>query len=37
MLGCSLRTAQSRVRLAHKRLSAILAQDDLAILEESAK
>ncbi len=37
MLGCSIRTAQSRVRLAHKRLSVILAQDDLATLKENAK
>lgn len=37
MLGCSMRTAQSRVRLAHKQLRKILAQNDLAILEEKAK
>jgi RNA polymerase sigma-70 factor (ECF subfamily) len=34
ILGCSMRTAQSRVRLAHKRLKTILAPSDLAILEE---
>ena len=33
MLGCSLRTAQSRVRLAHKQLRTRLAPKDLAILE----
>lgn len=37
MLGCSMRTAQSRVRLAHKQLGTILAQNDLAVLEEKAK
>lgn len=35
MLGCSMRTAQSRVWLAHKRLRAILAPGDLTILEEN--
>jgi RNA polymerase sigma-70 factor (ECF subfamily) len=34
MLGCSMRTAQSRVRLAHKRLKGILAANELAMLEE---
>jgi RNA polymerase sigma-70 factor (ECF subfamily) len=34
ILGCSMRTAQSRVRLAHKRLKTILAPSDLATLEE---
>jgi RNA polymerase sigma-70 factor (ECF subfamily) len=33
MLGCSLRTAQSRVRLAHKQLRKSLAPNHLAILE----
>ena len=37
MLGCSMRTAQSRVRLAHKRLKTNLAQRDVAILEEKTK
>jgi RNA polymerase sigma-70 factor (ECF subfamily) len=34
VLGCSMRTAQSRVRLAYKRLEAILAQNDLTIVEQ---
>ena len=34
MLGCSMRTAQSRVRLAHKQVSKILSRSDLAGLEE---
>ena len=37
MLGCSLRTAQSRVRLAHKQLGTILSQNDPGFLEEKAK
>jgi RNA polymerase sigma-70 factor (ECF subfamily) len=37
MLGCSTRTAQSRVRLAHQRLKTNLAQQDAAILEEKTK
>jgi len=37
MLGCSMRTAQSRVRMAHKQLGKSLAQNDLVFLEESAK
>jgi len=37
ILGCSLRTAQSRVRMAHKQLGKSLAQNDLGFLEESAK
>jgi RNA polymerase sigma-70 factor (ECF subfamily) len=37
MLGCSTRTAQSRVRLAHRRLKAILAQQDVTILEEKSE
>ena len=37
MLGCSTRTAQSRVRLAHQRLKTNLAQQDVAILEEKTK
>jgi RNA polymerase sigma-70 factor (ECF subfamily) len=37
MLGCSLRTAQSRVRLAHKQLGTMLSQNDLGFLEEKAK
>jgi RNA polymerase sigma-70 factor (ECF subfamily) len=37
MLGCSLRTAQSRVRLAHKQLEKFLAHNDLGFLEEKAK
>jgi RNA polymerase sigma-70 factor (ECF subfamily) len=34
MLGCSMRTAQSRVRLAHQRLKEMLAPSDLTVLEE---
>jgi RNA polymerase sigma-70 factor (ECF subfamily) len=34
ILGCSMRTAQSRVRSAHKRLRATLAEDDWIKLEE---
>jgi RNA polymerase sigma-70 factor (ECF subfamily) len=34
MLGCSLRTAQSRVRLAHQRLKEMITPSDLTILEE---
>ena len=37
MLGCSMRTAQSRVRLAHKKLDQLLRQQDLATLEETLK
>jgi RNA polymerase sigma-70 factor (ECF subfamily) len=37
MLGCSTRTAQSRVRLAHQRLKTILAQNHVTILEEKTK
>jgi RNA polymerase sigma-70 factor (ECF subfamily) len=37
MLGCSLRTAQSRVRLTHKQLGTVLAQEDLGFLEREAK
>jgi RNA polymerase sigma-70 factor (ECF subfamily) len=37
MLGCSMRTAQSRVRMAHTQLGKSLAQNDLGFLEESAK
>ena len=37
MLGCSMRTAQSRVRLAHQRLKTILAQQDVTIPEEKTK
>jgi len=36
MLGCSLRTAQSRVRLAYQHLKETLAPEDLTILEEKA-
>ena len=35
MLGCSMRTAQSRVRLAHKKLDHLLRQHDLATFEET--
>lgn len=34
MVGCSMRTAQSRVRLAHKKLKAILAAETLNHVEE---
>jgi RNA polymerase sigma-70 factor (ECF subfamily) len=37
ILGCSTRTAQSRVRLAHQQLKASLAQQDVAVLEEETK
>ena len=37
ILGCSMRTAQSRVRMAHTQLGKSLAQNDLGFLEESAK
>jgi RNA polymerase sigma-70 factor (ECF subfamily) len=37
MLGCSMRTAQSRVRLAHQQLGTVLARNDLGFLEEEAK
>jgi len=37
ILGCSMRTAQSRVRLAYKRLGAILAESDITILEEKSR
>ena len=37
MLDCSMRTAQSRVRLAHQRLEALLNQDDLMILKEESR
>jgi RNA polymerase sigma-70 factor (ECF subfamily) len=37
ILGCSMRTAQSRVRLAHQQLKANLAHQDVAILEEKIK
>jgi RNA polymerase sigma-70 factor (ECF subfamily) len=37
MLGCSMRTAQSRVRLAHKQLGTVLAQNDLGFLEGKTK
>jgi len=37
MLGCSTRTAQSRVRLAHQRLKTNLAPQDVALLEEKTK
>ena len=37
MLGCSMRTAQSRVRLAYKRLGAILTEGDITILEEKSR
>ena len=37
MLDCSMRTAQSRVRLAHQRLRALLNQDDLTILKEESR
>ena len=37
MLGCSMRTAQSRVRLAHKQLGTVLAQNDLGFLKGKAK
>jgi hypothetical protein len=32
-----MRTAQSRVRLAHQRLKTNLAQQDVTILEEKTK
>lgn len=35
ILGCSMRTAQSRVRLAHQRLRHLLTPSDLAVLEEN--
>jgi RNA polymerase sigma-70 factor (ECF subfamily) len=37
MLGCSMRTAQSRVRLAYKRLGTILTESDLTIREETSR
>jgi RNA polymerase sigma factor (sigma-70 family) len=37
MLGCSMRTAQSRVRLAYQRLKTKLVQQDVAILEEKTE
>jgi RNA polymerase sigma-70 factor (ECF subfamily) len=37
MLGCSTRTAQSRVRLAHQRLKTVLVQNHVTILEEKTK
>jgi RNA polymerase sigma-70 factor (ECF subfamily) len=37
MLGCSMRTAQSRVRLAHQQLKANLADRDVAVPEEEAR
>ena len=37
MLGCPMRTAQSRVRLAYKRLGAILIESDITILEEKSR
>ena len=37
MLGCSMRTAQSRVRLAHKQLGILLSQKELGFLEEKVK
>ena len=37
MLGCSMRTAQSRVRLAHQQLKANLAHQDIAVLEEETR
>ena len=37
MLGCSTRTAQSRVRLAHQRLKTVLAQMHVTIMEEKTK
>ena len=37
ILGCSMRTAQSRVRLAHQRLKTILVQQDVTALEEKTK
>jgi RNA polymerase sigma-70 factor (ECF subfamily) len=36
ILGCSMRTSQSRVRAAHKRLAAVLAHDDLITLKENS-
>ena len=33
ILGCSVRTAQSQVRLAYQRLETILAREDLDVLE----
>jgi RNA polymerase sigma-70 factor (ECF subfamily) len=36
MLGCSLRTAQSRVRLAHQKLKSILTENDVTLLEEKS-
>ena len=37
MLGCSLRTAQSRVRLAHRQLRTILTEDDFVKVEEKIR
>jgi RNA polymerase sigma-70 factor (ECF subfamily) len=37
MLDCSLRTAQSRVRLAHQRMRALLSQDDVTLLKEESR
>jgi RNA polymerase sigma-70 factor (ECF subfamily) len=37
MLGCSMRTAQSRVRLAHQQLKTILSQQDATIPEEKTE
>jgi RNA polymerase sigma-70 factor (ECF subfamily) len=37
MLGCSTRTAQSRVRLAHQRLKTNLTQQHVTILKEKTK
>jgi RNA polymerase sigma-70 factor (ECF subfamily) len=35
ILGCSMRTAQSRVRLAHKKLNQLLRRQELATFEET--
>ena len=37
ILGCSLRTAQSRVRLAHRQLKTILVEDNFLGLEEKVQ
>ena len=37
MLDCSLRTAQSRVRLAHRQLRTILTEDDFVKVEEKIR
>ena len=37
ILGCTMKTAQSRVRLAHQKLARILDEDDLQQTSEETR